>query len=155
MDAVKHQRRSDRAFPNGVLHGAILSIETAHESDLDEASSKGGFRIEDRRAIGFGRRHWLLAEDRFARPDRRDYVSGVRVAPRCDDDRIDLLRRDKLFASGISLSLRNPGRNLIRPSRVGVADRDNPGACKRLGQPANVLLPNLSSSDDPDVQCHE
>ena len=151
MDAVKHQRRSDRAFLDRLLHCAILRIETAHEPDLDEPFSKGGFRIEDRRAIGFRRRHWLLAEDRFSSPDRCDHISCVRISPRCDDDRINLLRRDELFAGRISFGPRNPRRNLIRPGGVGVAHRHDANASKRFGQPANVLLPDLPNSDDADV----
>jgi hypothetical protein len=81
MDAVKHQRRSDRALLNRLLHGPISRIEATHEPDLDEPSSEGGFRIEDRRTIGLGRRHRLLAEDRFAGSDRRDHISCVRITP--------------------------------------------------------------------------
>ena len=81
MDAVEHQRRSDRALLDRLLHRAILRVETAHEPDLDEPSSEGGLRVEDRRTIRFGRRHRLLAEDRLARPDRRDHISRVRRRP--------------------------------------------------------------------------
>jgi len=93
MNAVEHQRKSDHACLDCLLHGAILLIEAPHEADLDEPFSERGFRIEDCRTIGFGGRHWLLAEDRLAGPDRREHISCVRVSPRCDDDRVDFALR--------------------------------------------------------------
>jgi hypothetical protein len=154
MDAVEHQRKSDRPGRDRRFHSAILRIEAAHEAKLDEPSSERGFRIEDRRTIRFGGRHRLFAEDRLARPECCDHMSCVRLSPRCDDDRINLFRRDELFAHGISLCPGNPRRNLLRSDGVGVADCDDLRPDHRLGQPTNVLLPNSPNSDDADVQCH-
>ena len=46
MDAMEHQRKSDRAFLDRCLHCAILRIEAPHEANLDEPPSGCGFRIE-------------------------------------------------------------------------------------------------------------
>ncbi len=151
MDAVEHQRRSDRALLDCFLHCSVLRVEAAHEPDLDEPPAEGGFRIEDRRAIRFGRRHRLLAEDRFAGPNRGHYIGCVRISPRRDDDRVNIVGRDEFFAGRISLRSGNFRRDLLGPCGVGVAHCDNSGACKRLGQPANMLLPDLARSDDADV----
>ena len=47
MNAVEHERKSDRAFSDRLLHRAILRIETAHEANLNKPPSECGFRIKD------------------------------------------------------------------------------------------------------------
>ena len=79
----------------------------------------------------------------------------MRRAPRRDDDRIDVLRRNELFAGRVDARARQPRGDFPRPGRIRVAERDHARSNKGFGQPSNVLLPDLSNSDDADVQCHE
>jgi hypothetical protein len=95
MDAVDHQRIAQFTRGDHVLESHVLSVEAAHEADLDELPAQRFFLPNDRvgRADVGGQR--LLAEHRNAAIEARIDLLGVRSTWRGEKHCVDLRVLDR------------------------------------------------------------
>src|SRR5271165_4379675 len=155
VPTLKDEGRADRARLDRLLHCPILRIEAAHEPDLHEAAPKGDLGVDDRRTVRRRGRKRLLAEHRLAGLDRRQHVGCVGRAPGGDDDGVDLLGDNQVFARRVTLRSGQSRSYLLRLARVDVADRNHARSGEHGRQPTNVVPADHPDADDANVYCHE
>ncbi len=147
VGAMSHQRRTEGATGQRVLHSPVAGVVPSHVADLDEPTSASNFGLHYVQAGIRCRRQGLLAEHGLARRNRGEHVLLVGRAPGSDEDRVDLAVLDEVLARRVDPSPLEALRRGLSALGINVAERHDTGPGNDVGQSADVVL---SDGADPD-----
>ena len=151
---VEHQRRTDIAAVQGLLHGPVAVVVAAHEADHDQPPAGGHLGVQDPFTRLLGGRERLLAEHLLAGGDARQHVLLVGATPGGDDDGIDVRGVDQFLSRLVELGAGDLAHHVLGPNEVHIGDPADPGPGQHLGEAPDVVLPDHPDANDADVHSH-
>lgn len=124
------------------------SVVFAHEPQLQQASTRSGFRLHDRPCLVDAVGERLLAQNRLSGSDAGERVRGVGHVGRGDDDRVDVNVVDNVEAVGAHERHAKLDTEYAGTVHVGIRDRDQ--FCRRStsSDVASMHRSHQSRADD-------
>ena len=124
-DAVRHQRSTQLAGVEDLLHLDVVRVKATHEADLQQTLAGSLLRLYDLLRVLEGGSQRLLAEYRLAGLDALYRQISVGAVPGCDNNSVDLGRSDQLLcachylcAVGLSDLLGTLGVQIVNSSQT-------------------------------------
>src|SRR6202030_2356010 len=153
MGAMSDQRGANTPLGDNLFQKAIARIIATHETDLDQPFAQGGFGIQNAFAGGCGSRQRLFTEHWLACCDRRQNEFFVGRTDGGDYDSLHVLRRDEGLPGAFGPAAKVLG-NLLSPRRIDIGHCHHTSSGQRLSDAADMILPNVSSSNNSDSNSH-